>query len=89
MDGVHTHCRSRGADGVAFVVQGDSSTALGKGGLVRQAPQQMYNPVLDFFNTPPTGKLVRTPHSSLFFPRKCTCSYLNREYTTLLPLRVY
>ncbi|CAM9677875.1 unnamed protein product, partial [Laminaria digitata] len=33
MDGVHTHCRSRGADGVAFVVQGESSTALGKGGL--------------------------------------------------------
>lgn len=35
MDGVYTHCRSRGADGVAFVVQGEGPTALGRGGMVR------------------------------------------------------
>lgn len=35
MDGVHTFCRSRGADGLAFVVQGEGSTALGSGGKVK------------------------------------------------------
>lgn len=40
MDGVHTHCRSRGADGLAFVIQGDGSTALGKAGLVRRTPRK-------------------------------------------------
>lgn len=34
MDGVHTHCRSRGADGLAFVLQGERPTALGRGGMV-------------------------------------------------------
>ncbi len=36
MDGVYTHCRSRGADGVAFVVQGEGPTALGRGGMVSE-----------------------------------------------------
>ena len=33
MDDVHTHCRSRGADGLAFVVQNDDPLALGAGGM--------------------------------------------------------
>ncbi|CAM9683580.1 unnamed protein product, partial [Pylaiella littoralis] len=33
MDDVYTHCRSRGADGVAFVVQGEGPTALGRSGM--------------------------------------------------------
>jgi hypothetical protein len=33
MDDVHTHCRSRGADGLAFVVQNDDPLALGVGGM--------------------------------------------------------
>ncbi|CAM9433410.1 unnamed protein product, partial [Hapterophycus canaliculatus] len=33
MDGVYTHCRSRGADGLAFVIQGEGPTALGQGGM--------------------------------------------------------
>ncbi|CAM9969887.1 unnamed protein product, partial [Phaeothamnion confervicola] len=34
MDGVHTHCRSRGADGLAFVVQAAAAGgALGAGGM--------------------------------------------------------
>ena len=32
MDDVHTHCRARGADGVAFVLQGQSAAELGEGG---------------------------------------------------------
>merc|ERR1712100_982885 len=32
MDDVHTHCRARGADGVAFVLHGQSSAELGEGG---------------------------------------------------------
>lgn len=31
-DGVHTSCRSRGGDGIAFVVQNDHQIALGSGG---------------------------------------------------------
>ncbi|CAN0477360.1 unnamed protein product, partial [Ectocarpus sp. 8 AP-2014] len=33
MDGVYTHCRSRGADGLAFVIQGEGPTALGRSGM--------------------------------------------------------
>ncbi|CAM9141429.1 unnamed protein product [Choristocarpus tenellus] len=33
MDGVHTTCRSRGADGLAFVIQGEGPLALGDGGM--------------------------------------------------------
>jgi hypothetical protein len=34
MDGVYTHCRSRGADGFAFVVHNSgAATALGKSGM--------------------------------------------------------
>ncbi|CAK9037332.1 Uncharacterized protein SCF082_LOCUS22099 [Durusdinium trenchii] len=33
MDDVATHCRSRGADGIAFVVQNDDPFALGAGGM--------------------------------------------------------
>ena len=54
MDGVHTHCRSRGADGVAFVVQGEGSTALGKSGLVRQESSHE-NPVFAL-STFPTNR---------------------------------
>ena len=32
MNGVHNRCRSRGADGIAFVVQAEGPYALGKGG---------------------------------------------------------
>lgn len=40
MDDVYTHCRSRGADGVAFVVQGEGPTALGRSGMVRKRDRQ-------------------------------------------------
>ena len=33
MDGVYTHCRSRGADGFAFVVHNMGSTELGNSGM--------------------------------------------------------
>ena len=33
MDDVYTHCRSRGGDGFAFVVQNYDQVALGKGGM--------------------------------------------------------
>ncbi|CAM9353688.1 unnamed protein product [Discosporangium mesarthrocarpum] len=33
MDGVYTSCRSRGADGLAFVIQGEGPLALGDGGM--------------------------------------------------------
>lgn len=36
MDGVHTHCRSRGADGLAFVIQAEGPTSLGEGGMVSE-----------------------------------------------------
>jgi hypothetical protein len=33
MDDEYTHCRSRGGDGFALVLQGDSPYALGDGGM--------------------------------------------------------
>lgn len=33
MDDEYTHCRSRGSDGFAFVVQVESDHALGQGGM--------------------------------------------------------
>ncbi len=33
MDDVHTRCRSRGADGFAFVIQNEDELALGRGGM--------------------------------------------------------
>ena len=33
MDDVHTRCRSRGADGFAFVIQNEDGLALGRGGM--------------------------------------------------------
>jgi hypothetical protein len=33
MDDVYTHCRSRGGDGLAFVMQLESDLALGKSGM--------------------------------------------------------
>lgn len=40
MDDAYTHCRSRGADGLAFVVQGEGPTALGRGGMVRERERE-------------------------------------------------